>query len=105
MGCYRQPRLTVKDKLHNILVNAGFTLISEFWTQRGDYRKATWDLAVWGVEAELEGRRVSVCSWQTMTEIVRAGSVTWSKDGEQIEIFAQSNKTAAEMLVAGQERK
>jgi len=83
------------------LVNAGFRLLTPIWQQRGDYRKAIWDLAVWGAQAEFQDRRVSIYSWNTMTEIVKAGGIVWSQDTDNkndIEIFAKENKTAADLL-------
>lgn len=46
---------------------------SELWTQKGDYRKVTWDLARWGTTVRVNGADRSVCSWDTMTECVRQG--------------------------------
>ena len=46
---------------------------SDLWTQKGDYRKARWDLARWGTKIRVGGFSRSVCSWATMTECVRNG--------------------------------
>lgn len=65
----------------------------DLWTQQGAYRHATWDLARWGGH----GHRwtgttwlpVQVCSWDTMTDILRAGHVRIvSEDGGSVEISA-----------------
>ena len=108
MGCYRQPRLTIKEKLINILVNAGFTLETDFWTQRGDYKKETWDLAVWGCQASYKGRTYSIFSWNTMTAIVKAGGVVFDMPftiADGIEISAHDVKTAAGLASAGEQGK
>jgi hypothetical protein len=105
LGAFRQPILSIKERLQNILVNHGFTLLGDLWQQRGDYRKARWDLAVWGVKAEYGGRPVSICSWWTMTAIVKAGGVNWyDRGGNSLEIFPQDNKTAAGMLKCGKQK-
>jgi hypothetical protein len=108
MGCYRQPRLTIKERLINILVNAGFTLETDFWTQHGDYRKKEWDLAVWGCQASYKGRTYSICSWNTMTAIVKAGGIAFDipfaiADG--IEISAHDTTSAAGLESAGEQGK
>lgn len=55
------------------------------WTQPGDYRKARWDLARWGADAELDRRtyrqKVALYSWSTMTECARHG-ISITDDGE-----------------------
>lgn len=91
MKAYRQPRLTIRERLENILANAGFMLSTPLWTQHGDYRKAEWDLAVWGAEAQFEGCPVTICSWSTMTAIVKAGGITWSRGLTHTSTGNQSN--------------
>lgn len=100
-----EGRLTIKERLVNILVNSGFTLETNFWTQHGDYRKATWDLAVWGCQASYKGRAYSIYSWETMTSIVKAGGVVFSLPraiADGIEIFSHDIKTAAGLASAGE---
>lgn len=100
-----ERRLTIKEKLANILVNAGFTLETNFWTQHGDYRKKYWDLAVWGCRASYKGRSYGIYSWSTMTAIVKAGGISFDipaviADG--IDISAHDVTTAAGLATAGE---
>lgn len=46
---------------------------SDLWMQKGDYRKATWDLARWGTYIRVNGHPRTVCSFDTMTQCVRQG--------------------------------
>lgn len=50
----------------------------DLWTQQGDYRKATWDLARWGalkktVNPKGINLHFSIHSWDTMTECLKKG--------------------------------
>lgn len=54
---------------------------SDFWLQKGDYRKARWDLARWGLTARIGGADRSVCSFDTMTACVRNGIDVTVDDG------------------------
>jgi len=103
-----ERRLTIKERLANILVNGGFTLETDFWVQHGDYRKSSWDLAVWGCRASYKGRSYAVCSWNTMTAIVKAGGIAFDlpfKIADGIEISAHDVKTAAGLASAGEQGK
>ena len=68
---------TTREKLVHLLELAGFHVdIDDIWTQKGDYRKKMWDLAVWGAHPVFRddgGRHCQVYSWSTMTECVRYG--------------------------------
>jgi hypothetical protein len=101
-----ESRLTTKEKLVNILVNTGFTLETDFWTQHGAYRKKEWDLAVWGCQASYKGHTYSIFSWDTMTAIVKAGGVAFDLPltvADGIEISAHSVKTAEGLASAGEQ--
>lgn len=103
-----ESRLTTKERLANILVNAGFTLETDFWTQHGDYRKKHWDLAVWGCRASYKGRSYDIFSWNTMTAIVKAGGVAFDMPAsiaDGIDISAHDTKTAAGLASAGEQRR
>lgn len=105
-GTFRQPKLTIRERLTNILVNAGFSLESDIWTQHGDYRKKEWDLAVWGCQARYKGRIYSIYSWNTMTAIIKAGGVAFDMPAviaDGIEISAHDVKTAAGLASAGEQ--
>lgn len=63
---------------------------SDLWRQRGDYRKARWDLACWGAYPRVNGLPRTLCSFDTMTACVRRG-IEISEDGGYAiyEVFAK----------------
>ena len=103
-----EGRPTIKERLANILVNAGFHLETDFWVQHGAYRKKEWDLAVWGCQASYKGHTYSIFSWNTMTDIVKAGGVAFDMPAviaDGIEISAHDTTTAAGLKSAGEQGK
>ena len=69
--------MTVRERLVDLLNDAlgpdQPLRPDDLWTQRGDYRKARWDLARWGATIRKGRADRSVCSWSTMTQCVRHG--------------------------------
>lgn len=53
------------------------------WVQQLAYRGPKWDLACWGGHATLRGTpaKVSVSSWATMTQCVKARYLKLDRDG------------------------
>ena|ERR1039458_522243 len=105
-----ESRLTIRERLENILVNNGFTLLTPIWTQHGDYRKKTWDLAVWGATASFRIRDDSpekaylIHSFSTMTSIVKAGGIAWFRDGTNaIDISPREMRSASDLKANSEE--
>ena len=77
----------------------------DLWTQQGAYRHVTWDLARWGGTCHRwTGScwvQLTVCSWDTMTDIVRAGSARplsdegYGPDGEVVAWEADEQTASA----------
>ncbi len=67
-----KPEGRIRLKIRKMLETAGLSDI-HIWVQQGDYRKATWDCAAWGIYFEKPGCKAtfSAASWDTMTKCMR----------------------------------
>lgn len=88
----------VRKKLATLLASYGFVVApDDLLTQRGDYRKRRWDLAIWLSNRAKRGDRVvDIASWDTMTECVRFGisNVAPTRSGFY-EVFANDGPIAS----------
>lgn len=48
---------------------------TDFWFQKGDYVKMTWDLARWGADIPMPGTglKITLHSWDTMKQCAKSG--------------------------------
>jgi hypothetical protein len=76
---------------------------ADLWSQIPAYATAQWDCCSWGGDGYLCGVRVSLSSWNTMTECLRNGidvsvDVNGRSTYSDIEVSALSNEEAKKQV-------
>ena len=61
--------------------------------QEGFYRNGYHDLARWGSNhAVAHGKKVHLCSWDTMTDCVKYGILEWEISRNELKVDISANK-------------